>query len=81
MVFTGIDINDGKIKKWLVENSWGATKGKEGYLYMLDVWFDQFVQVIVVNKKYIPKEFLEIYDTKASMLPAWDPMLKMLDIF
>lgn len=81
MVFTGIDINDGKIIKWLVENSWGATKGKEGYLYMLDDWFDQFVQVIVVNKKYIPKEFLEIYDTKASMLPAWDPMLKMLDIF
>jgi|GEM_PF-6064183 len=30
MVFTGIDIVDGKIIKWLVENSWG-NKGKEGY--------------------------------------------------
>ncbi len=78
MVFTGIDILDGKVKKWLVENSWGVSKGKEGYLYMLDDWFNQFVQVIVVNKKYIPKELLEIYNTKASMLPPWDPMLNML---
>lgn len=76
MVFTGIDIVDGKVKKWLVENSWGSASGKEGYLYMLDDWFDDFVQVVVVHQKYIPKELMDIYRSKAITLPAWDPMLE-----
>ncbi len=79
MVFTGIDIVDGKIIKWLVENSWGNTRGKDGYLYMLDDWFDQFVQVIVIHKKYIPQNIFAIFDAKATVLPAWDPMLEMMD--
>jgi len=80
MVFTGIDVVDGKVKKWLVENSWGDTRGKKGYLYMLDDWFDQYVQVVVVHKRYIPKDVLAVFQTKAEMLPPWDPMLKMLNM-
>jgi len=47
---------------------------------MLDDWFDQFVQVIVIHKKYIPHAVLAVFDSKATVLPAWDPMLKMIDI-
>ncbi len=74
MVFTGIDIVDGNVIKWLVENSWGDTAGKRGYFFMLDDWFDQYVQVVVVRKKYIPREILAIFDTSAETLPPWDPM-------
>ncbi|MFI5252491.1 MAG: aminopeptidase C [Bacteroidota bacterium] len=80
MVFTGIDIVDGKVKKWLVENSWGENKGKKGYLYMLDDWFDNYVQVVVLNKKYIPKDILVIFKTDAEILPPWDPMMKTINM-
>lgn len=78
MVFTGVDIVDDKPVKWLVENSWGEKAGKRGYLTMTDAWFDKYVQVIVVHKKYIPGKTLALFDTKAEMLPPWDPMFRML---
>jgi bleomycin hydrolase len=78
MVFTGVDIVDGKPAKWLVENSWGDKSGKKGYLSMTDAWFDKYVQVIVVHKKYIPEKILGLFDTRPEMLPPWDPMFKML---
>ena len=30
MVLRGVDIVEGKPRKWLVENSWGKDKGKQG---------------------------------------------------
>jgi bleomycin hydrolase len=78
MVFTGVDMVDGKPVKWLVENSWGDKIGKKGYLLMLDGWFDRYVQVVVVHKKYIPDELLKVFSSKAEVLPPWDPMMKAI---
>jgi len=74
MVFTGLDEEKGKTTKWLVENSWGAEFGKSGYYHMADAWFDSFVQVVVIHKKYIPEKVLKLYQGKATVLPPWDPM-------
>lgn len=78
MVFTGIDTLGGKVRKWLVENSWGETRGKKGYLIMLDDWFDRYVQVVVIHRKYLPAEILALFTTPSTMLPPWDPMVKTL---
>lgn len=78
MVFTGVDIVDGRVRKWLVENSWGGASGKGGYLVMRDDWFDLYVQEVVLRKKYIPKKILALFDTKAETLPPWDPMVQAL---
>lgn len=78
MVFTGVDIADGKPVKWLVENSWGDKGGKKGYYTMMDGWFDQFVQVVVVPRSVVPTAVLEVLGTRADLLPPWDPMMSAL---
>lgn len=41
---------------------------------MTDEWFDEYVFEIVVDKKYLPEEVLQVLQQEAVMLPAWDPM-------
>jgi len=73
MVFIGIDMQKDKPVKWLVENSWGDDKGSKGLWTLYDSWFDTNVYSIIVKKKYVPKEILDIYKQPAIKLPPWDP--------
>jgi len=74
MVFVGVDTLEGKPTKWLVENSWGDEKGDKGYWTMYDKWFDEYVYKVIINKKYLPKQVLDILKTEPIVLPPWDPM-------
>ena len=74
MLFTGVDIVKGKSTKWRVENSWGTKGGDKGYYQMSDKWFDEFNYEVVVDKKYLPKRILEIFDREPVALQPWDPM-------
>ena len=73
MVFIGVDMRKDKPTKWLVENSWGDDKGSKGLWTLYDSWFDTYVYSIIVKKKYVPKEILDIYEQTATKLPPWDP--------
>jgi bleomycin hydrolase len=57
-----------------VENSWGDERGDKGYLLMTQKWFDEFMFEVVVDKKYIPQEVMDVFQQKPVVLPAWDPM-------
>jgi len=74
MVFTGVNLADGRPNRWKVQNSWGSDPGKEGYFVMSDAWFDEFVYQIVVHKKYLSPELLRAYEQAPVVLPPWDPM-------
>lgn len=77
MTLVGVDLDsEGKPKKWLVENSWGAASGFEGHLIMTDQWLDEYLFRLVVNKKYIPQDILKLTGLDPIKLPAWDPMFK-----
>ncbi|MBU3928115.1 MAG: C1 family peptidase [Bacteroidetes bacterium] len=67
-------LQDGKVDKWQLENSWGADKGDKGYLTMTDAWFNEFMFRIIINKKYVTDNVLKILDQKPILLPPWDPM-------
>lgn len=75
MTLMAVDLDkDGKPKKWMVENSWGAEAGYKGHLIMTDEWFDEYMFRLVVEKKYVPEKVLNILKQKPILLPAWDPM-------
>lgn len=75
MTLMAVDLDkDGKPKKWMVENSWGAEAGYKGHLVMTDEWFNEYMFRLVVEKKYVPEKVLNILKQKPIRLPAWDPM-------
>jgi len=75
MTLMAVDLNqNGKPKKWMVENSWGATNGYQGHLIMTDEWFNEYMFRLVIDKKYVPTKVVDILKQKPIRLPAWDPM-------
>ncbi len=77
MVITGINVEgeEGRAVRYRVENSWGEDRNEKGYLRMTADWFREFVFEAVVDKKFVPKEILELTDKETpKVLPAWDPM-------
>jgi len=74
MLFTGVDVVDGTPRKWRVENSWGADKGKDGFYTMNDSWFDEYVFEIAARRDRLPEELQRALGTEPIVLPAWDPM-------
>ena len=74
MLFTGVDLKDNKPSKWRVENSWGNKSGDKGYFLMSDDWFDEYNYEVVVDKKYLTKDILKLFNKKPVDLNPWDPM-------
>ena len=75
MTLVAVDVEeDGTTSKWMVENSWGESNGWKGHLIMTDEWFNEYMFRLVVEKKYVPSDVMELLKQKPIMLPAWDPM-------
>jgi bleomycin hydrolase len=74
MLFTGVDVLDGATRRWRVENSWGADRGKDGFYTMNDSWFGQYVFEIAARKSALPAELQRALEAEPIVLPAWDPM-------
>ena len=76
MTLIAVDVcpESGKPVKWMVENSWGPASGYKGCLIMTDEWFNEYMFRLVVEKKYVPADVLEMLNQEPELLPAWDPM-------
>ena len=75
MTLCGVDLDaNGNPTKWMVENSWGSSRGHNGFLIMTDEWFNEYMFRLVVEAKYIPAATLKLFDQKPILLPAWDPL-------
>ena len=75
MVFTGVDLDEeGRARKWRVENSWSDKPGDKGYFQMSDAWFDEYTFEVSVHKKFVPGDSLKALDRKPVELDPWDPM-------
>jgi bleomycin hydrolase len=74
MLLTAVDVLGRQIIKWRIENSWGKKGGDKGYLLMSDKWFDEYTYEVVIDKKYLPKRILDIFNKEPIILNPWDPM-------
>jgi bleomycin hydrolase len=74
MLFTGVNLVNGKPTRWRVENSWGKRSGDKGYFIMTDKWFDEFMFEIAIHKKYLTKKICDEYMAKPQALEPWDPL-------
>ena len=74
MMFTGVDVVDGKPRRWRVENSWNDKVGDKGFCLMNDSWFAEYMFEIAVPKEYLPADLQEAWQLEPIILPPWDPM-------
>ena len=74
MLFTGVDIYEGKPRRWRVENSWGDDSGQKGFYTMNDNWYDEHMFEIASPKKYLTEKMVKGLETVPIVLEAWDPM-------
>lgn len=75
MVLTGVDLDEnGKAKKWKVENSWGEKVGNKGYFVASEAWMDEYTYQIVVRKEFLTAAELAAYEAEPLVLSPWDPM-------
>ncbi|MCH2268603.1 MAG: aminopeptidase [Candidatus Poseidoniales archaeon] len=74
MLFTGVDVVNGRPRRWRVENSWGDKTGQKGYYTMNDSWYDEYMFEIAAPTSYLSEKMLAGLETEPVVLPAWDPM-------
>lgn len=74
MLFTGVDVYEGKPRRWRVENSWGDDSGQKGFYTMNDNWYDEYMFEIASPKKYLTERMIKGLETVPVVLEAWDPM-------
>ena len=74
MLFTGVDVVDGRPRRWRVENSYGDKVGDKGFFLMNDSWFDEYMFEIAAPRAYLSDSLIAALDTDPVTLPPWDPM-------
>ncbi len=74
MVFTGVHITDNKPERWKVEDSYGDKVHKNGFYIMNDNFFNDFVMEVIVHKKYLNNNQLELLEKEPILFDVDDPL-------
>jgi len=72
MLFTGAHVIDNNVTKWKIENSWGPKLGNNGYYIATPDWVKTYVHKIVINKKHLTKQQLELLNKDIIKVDKWD---------
>ncbi|CCI84898.1 aminopeptidase C [Lactobacillus pasteurii DSM 23907 = CRBIP 24.76] len=71
MTLVGVDLDQGEVRQWKVENSWGSDNGEKGYFVMSHQWFEDYVYHVIVHKKYLTDSQRKLLDGPVVDLKPW----------
>ena len=78
VIIKGYNFDNSKTNGFLVENSWGEKNGFKGNYYMANSWFEDYTYQVVVDKKYVSKQILNVLKQKPIILPYFSPFGSLL---
>ena len=78
VIIKGYNFDKSKTNGFLVENSWGEKNGFKGNYYMANSWFDDYTYLVVVDKKCVSKQTLNVLKQKPIILPYFSPFGALL---
>jgi len=73
MLFTGVHIENDLPVRWKVEDSYGSKTHQEGYYIMNDNFFNEFVIEVMIDKKYLTKEELKLFEQESIPMNMDEP--------
>ena len=73
MTFTGVNVVNEKPQRWKIEDSYGDKEKVNGYYIMNDNFFDEFVLSVVIDKKYLSQEQLDLLKQEPIKFDVEDP--------
>lgn len=80
MVITAVNLDEnGKPNRWKIENSWGDKIANKGYFIASDSWFDKYVYVAAINRKFLTEEAVAGLSGEPVELEPWDPFGTLAD--
>jgi bleomycin hydrolase len=71
---------ENKQYNFMIENSWGSNDDDnfEGHFNMSNEWFNNYVYMVVVDKKFVSKKVKNVLNKKSIELPYWNPFGSLL---
>lgn len=63
----------GRPEKWVIENSFGVSRGWNGYVVMTAPWLDTYLWRFVCERRFVPERLLRLYSRRPRRLPDWNP--------
>lgn len=73
MTFTGVNVVNEKPQRWKIEDSYGDKEKVNGYYIMNDNFFNEFVLSVVIDKKYLSQEYLDLLKQEPIKFDVEDP--------
>ncbi|MCI1290510.1 MAG: C1 family peptidase [Lactobacillus sp.] len=72
MTLVGADEDQGQVKRWKVENSWGEEHGHKGFFVMSQSWFEQYAYTVIVNKKFLSAKAQALLNEPPVDVKPWE---------
>ena len=73
MAIVGVNVVEEKTQRWKIEDSYGEKEKINGYYIMTDEFFDQFVFEVVINKKYLSEEQIQMLQQDPILFDVGEP--------